>query len=124
MLTFKVESNSRMNEMQLCFKLSQVSVFIPTWFMVFSICTRPRLGSVVFMKSTMDSRLSCCRSRGLWLPSRLKATLKITSEPWRNNISGKERKKKAGQMLLNKRKRKTYSTIQMGKNQSSDVKTF
>ncbi|TNN69412.1 hypothetical protein EYF80_020413 [Liparis tanakae] len=39
------------------------------------------------MKSTMDSRLSCCRINGLWLPSKLKATLKMTSDPCRNNIS-------------------------------------
>ena len=62
--------------------------------MVFSICTRPSLGSMVLMKSTMDSRLSCCRIRGLWLPSRLKATLKMASDPWRNNISDKTTKRR------------------------------
>lgn len=58
-----------------------------TWLTVFSICTRPRLGSSVLMTSTMDSRLSCCMIRSLWLPSRLKPTLKMTSGPCRNNIS-------------------------------------
>ncbi len=61
-----------------------------TWFIVFSICTRPRLGKVVLMNSTIDSRFSCCRIRGLWLPRRLKATLKMTSDPWRNSMSGRQ----------------------------------
>lgn len=68
-----------------------LSQLLSTWLIVFSICTKPRLGSMVLMKSTMDSRLSCCRIKGLWLPSRLKATLKITSDPCRNNISDKQR---------------------------------
>ncbi len=62
-----------------------------TWLIVFSICTRPRLGKVVLMNSTIDSRLSCCRIRGLWLPRRLKATLKMTSDPWRNSMSGRHK---------------------------------
>lgn len=65
---------------------------VHTWLMVFSICTRPRLGSVFFMKSTMVSRFSCCRIKGLWLPKRLKATLNMTSDPWRKIISGKTQK--------------------------------
>lgn len=63
-----------------------------TWLMVFSICTKPRLGSVLFMKSTMVSRFSCCRIKGLWLPNRLKATLNMTSDPWRKIISEKTQK--------------------------------
>lgn len=63
-----------------------------TWLMVFSICTKPRLGSVFFMKSTMVSRFSCCRIKGLWLPKRLKATLNMTSDPWRKIISKKTQK--------------------------------
>lgn len=63
-----------------------------TWLIVFSICTKPRLGSVLFIKSTMVSRFSCCRIKGLWLPSRLRATLNMTSDPWRKIISGKTQK--------------------------------
>lgn len=65
-----------------------------TWLMVFSICTKPRLGSVFLMKSTMVSRFSCCRIKGLWLPKRLKATLNMTSVPWRKIMSGKTQKHK------------------------------
>lgn len=65
---------------------------VHTWLMVFSICTRPRLGSVFLMKSTMVSRFSCCRIKGLWLPKRLKATLNMTSDPWRKIISRKTQK--------------------------------
>ena len=89
-----------------------------TWLIVFSICTRPRLGSVVLMKSTMDSRLSCCRIRGLWLPSRLKATLKMTSEPWRNNISGRGQKE-SKVVQVNK-----YNRKQRVDGKDSDVKAF
>lgn len=60
-----------------------------TWLIVFSICTRPRLGKVVLINSTIVSRLSCWRINGLWLPRRLKATLKMTSDPWRNSMSGR-----------------------------------
>lgn len=63
-----------------------------TWLMVFSICTKPRLGSMLFIKSTIVSRFSCCRIKGLWLPNRLKATLNMTSDPWRKIISGKTQK--------------------------------
>lgn len=64
---------------------------VHTWLIVFSICTKPRLGSVFFMKSTIVSRFSCCRIKGLWLPKRLRATLNMTSDPWRKIISRRHR---------------------------------
>ena len=43
-------------------------------------------GGVLFIKSIMISRFSCCRIRSLWLPSRLKAALNMISDPWRKII--------------------------------------
>ena len=43
-------------------------------------------GGVLFIKSIMISRFSCCRIRNLWLPSRLKAALNMISDPWRKII--------------------------------------
>lgn len=62
--------------------------------MVFSICTKPRFGRIHLTKSTIVSKFSCCRIKGLWLPSKLKATLNITSDPWRNSMSGGRRQRR------------------------------
>ena len=90
------ERKGRKEEIQLLhiqdYRASGRSRLNHTWLIVFSICTKPRLGSVLFIKSTMVSRFSCCRIKGLWYPSRLKATLNMTSDPWRKIISGKTQK--------------------------------